>query len=57
MDGEEFNYKLHEIGRACGKIAHDIVDLHKNIGKILFLVPLRGGWLFGKAWHMVYTNN
>jgi hypothetical protein len=40
---EEFNYKLHEIGRACGKIAYDIVDLHKNIEKILFIVPLRGG--------------
>lgn len=47
---EEFNYKLHEIGRACGKIAYDIVDLHKqiedlykNIENILFIIPLRGG--------------
>jgi hypothetical protein len=41
---KEFNHKLHEIGRACGKIAYDILDLHKNIEKILFIVPLRGGW-------------
>jgi hypothetical protein len=44
MEEKEFNYKLREIGRACGKIACDIVELYKNcFGDILFIVPLRGG--------------
>ncbi|MEM5869757.1 MAG: hypothetical protein QXR09_01170 [Candidatus Aenigmatarchaeota archaeon] len=42
---EEFNKKLREIGRACGKIAYDIKNLYKGeVEKILFVVPLRGGW-------------
>ncbi|MEM5853708.1 MAG: hypothetical protein QXS37_01285 [Candidatus Aenigmatarchaeota archaeon] len=44
MKYEEFTRKLHEIGRACGKIAYDVISLYKDVDKILFVVPLRGGW-------------
>ncbi|MEM5829844.1 MAG: hypothetical protein QW040_03925 [Candidatus Aenigmatarchaeota archaeon] len=40
---KEFCEGLYEIGRACGKIAKDIVELHKNLEEVLFVVPLRGG--------------
>lgn len=43
MFEEEFDKKLREIGRACGKIACDISYLYQNMEKILFVVPLRGG--------------
>ncbi|MEM5870319.1 MAG: hypothetical protein QXR09_04120, partial [Candidatus Aenigmatarchaeota archaeon] len=39
----EFCESLYEIGRACGKIARDIVELHENLEEVLFVVPLRGG--------------
>ncbi|MEM5766486.1 MAG: hypothetical protein QW423_02535 [Candidatus Aenigmatarchaeota archaeon] len=40
---EELNKKLREIGRACGKIAYDIIHSYKDMEKLLFVVPLRGG--------------
>ncbi|MEM2959914.1 MAG: hypothetical protein QW261_16555 [Candidatus Jordarchaeaceae archaeon] len=46
---EEFNSKLREIGKACGKIANDINCFYKDMEKILFVVPLRGGWPIWKG--------
>lgn len=34
---------LVKIGYTCGKMAYDIKELHKNLEKVLFVIPLRGG--------------
>lgn len=40
---------LRYIGNACGKMSEDIFELHPDLEKALFVVPLRGGWPIWKG--------